>query len=378
MKNLLRLCKGMLFNEKSCDINQALSMAMDWLCHAYKATEDDGVAQAYFLKKKMWRASYPETTGYIIPTFFDFADRSQQASYRAAALKMADWECEVQLENGAIQAGTVESQPARATIFNTGQVLFGWARAYEVATERKYYDSLVRAADWLCDVQDEDGAWRKFGSSKTKHTLNTYNTRSAWGLIEAYRITGNEPYRLAAGKNLDWAMAQQLKNGWWENNCLTDNARPFTHTIAYAMRGFLEVGDFLNEERYVQAALSAAKALIPKQRVNGSWAGQFNSNWKKQCRWSCLTGNSQLAINFIRLYEITGEKVFLESAHRSNRYNMSVQDRETQDLNIRGGIPGSWPIDGGYHPNQYPNWAAKFFADALMGELRHQEEILTQ
>lgn len=34
----------------------------------------------------------------------------------------------------------------------------------------------------------------------------------------------------------------------------------------------------------------------------------------------------------------------------------------------RGGIKGSHPVNGGYHPWQYPNWAAKFFADALMLE----------
>jgi hypothetical protein len=33
-----------------------------------------------------------------------------------------------------------------------------------------------------------------------------------------------------------------------------------------------------------------------------------------------------------------------------------------------GGVKGSHPIDGGYHPWQCPNWAAKFFADALMLE----------
>jgi len=38
----------------------------------------------------------------------------------------------------------------------------------------------------------------------------------------------------------------------------------------------------------------------------------------------------------------------------------------TGDLNEMGGVKGSQPIDGGYHPWQCPNWAAKFFADALM------------
>ena len=33
---------------------------------------------------------------------------------------------------------------------------------------------------------------------------------------------------------------------------------------------------------------------------------------------------------------------------------------------IRGGIAGAYPIWGGYERLGYPNWAAKFFADALM------------
>ena len=44
----------------------------------------------------------------------------------------------------------------------------------------------------------------------------------------------------------------------------------------------------------------------------------------------------------------------------------AVQNIQTNDTNIRGGISGSWPIDGKYHPYQYPNWAAKFFIDALL------------
>ena len=31
-----------------------------------------------------------------------------------------------------------------------------------------------------------------------------------------------------------------------------------------------------------------------------------------------------------------------------------------------GAIKGAHPINGGYHPWQLPNWATKFYADALM------------
>ena len=33
---------------------------------------------------------------------------------------------------------------------------------------------------------------------------------------------------------------------------------------------------------------------------------------------------------------------------------------------MRGGIPGSYPIWGDYARYSYPNWPAKFFADAVM------------
>ncbi len=39
--------------------------------------------------------------------------------------------------------------------------------------------------------------------------------------------------------------------------------------------------------------------------------------------------------------------------------------REPED----GGIAGSVPIWGGYSRFEYPNWAAKFFADALMTKM---------
>ena len=355
-------------------VKRHLHFAMNWLDYALEISEDDGVPQAFYVKKEKWSASYPETTGYIIPTFFYYCHLTGETAYKDSAIRMANWECDIQLPDGAVRAGTIDDNPPKPTIFNTGQVLFGWARAYEETKNQRYRESLVRAANWLCNVQDEDGGWRKFGSTQTKTKVNTYNTRTAWGLIAAYKVTGNERYREAAKKNLDWALTQQLPNGWWENNCLLYNERPFTHTIAYAMRGFLEAGDFLKEDKYVEAALKAARALLKKQKRNGSWAGQFNRKWRPQCRWSCLTGNSQLAINFIRLFEITEEKKFFESAQRANRFNMSVQDIDTDDPHIRGGIPGSWPIDGKYHPYQYPNWAAKFFADALMAELRHPSE----
>jgi len=35
---------------------------------------------------------------------------------------------------------------------------------------------------------------------------------------------------------------------------------------------------------------------------------------------------------------------------------------------LRGGVKGSFPVDGSYGAYQYLNWATKFLADSLMME----------
>ena len=46
-------------------------------------------------------------TGYIIPTVFDYAKRSGRQELFERAVRMAEWECRVQMPNGAVQGGTV-------------------------------------------------------------------------------------------------------------------------------------------------------------------------------------------------------------------------------------------------------------------------------
>jgi len=343
-----------------------LAEAIAWLKRAQDATPDDGVAQTYLVKYRHWANSYPETTGYIIPTFYAYAVLYGDADARVRAKRMADWECEVQLPEGGVVAGALgdSDQP---TIFNTGQVLFGWTRAFVEEGDECYRESAVRAAAWLCSVQDEDGCWRRFGSPLTTRNVNLYNTRSAWGMAEVHRITGEQRFLDAAVRNLEWALAQQHSNGWFPHNCLQDDSQPFVHTIAYTMRGFLEVGVYAEREDFIEAAIKVGNALLRALPANGFLPGRFDEAWRPTVKWSCLTGDAQIAINWGRLYQINGDTRLRDAVSLINRFTKS-----TQKLNgppeERGGIKGSHPIHGRYHPWQYPNWATKFFADALMME----------
>ncbi|MCK7579222.1 MAG: hypothetical protein MZV65_28155 [Chromatiales bacterium] len=342
-----------------------LDAAVAWLKHAQDVTGNGGVAQTWLVRLNKWAPAYPETTGYIIPTLYRYAALTGDDDARARARRMADWEVEIQHPSGGVIAGAMgdSDQP---TVFNTGQVIFGWVRAFEEEGDERYRKATVRAANWLCDILDDDGCWRSWGSPMTGKQINTYNTRTAWSLARAHGITGERRFLDAAVRNGEWALTQAQPNGWLANNCLQDNEQPFTHTIAYAMRGLLEIGAYAQREDLLEAARRIGDAMLAALPSSGKLPGRFDSRWQPTARWSCLTGDCQLGINWGRLYQLTGDAKYREATARVLSFVKRTQRLDGDDINTRGGIKGSHPINGGYHPWQYPNWATKFYADALM------------
>ena len=51
----------------------------------------------------------------------------------------------------------------------------------------------------------------------------------------------------------------------------------------------------------------------------------------------------------------------------ANEYVRRTVDLEGP-IDTRGGVKGSFPIDGDYGSYEYPNWAAKFMIDSLQLE----------
>jgi len=361
-----------------------IEAAVQWLFRAQDAFGTGGVARSYsiaynpFFKRRGWIPCYPETTGYIIPTVFDYARRTRSEEAFERAVRMADWESDVQMSNGAVQGGTV-NEPATPTIFNTGQVIFGWVRAFQETAAERYLASAVRAGQFLVSTQDHDGAWRK---SLGKYTSNkmasyTYNTRTAWALLVLGEETGHRIYTDAAVRNIEFALSEQLPNGWFKNNCLYDPQRPLLHTIAYALRGVLEAGIALRNPDYISAVRKAADALLAKQRGDGSLAGRFNSRWQPTVKYSCLTGDAQMGIVWGRLYHVTRDKKYVNAMAKANRFLKSVQWLGTGNPGLDGGISGSHPLHGRYGRFEVLNWAVKFFVDSLMLETSIAEERKT-
>jgi hypothetical protein len=151
---------------------------------------------------------------------------------------MADWELEIQMPNGAVMGGTVD-QPQTPAVFNTGQVVLGWIRAFLETNRESYRRGLERAADFLLAKQDEDGTWRRGNSQYASGATTTYNSRVGWALAWTGTLLARDRYIAAGKRNLDRTLVLQTPTGWFVDNDLDDPSAPYTHTIAYAMEGLL-------------------------------------------------------------------------------------------------------------------------------------------
>ncbi|MGE3153626.1 MAG: hypothetical protein AB7G48_13585 [Nitrospiraceae bacterium] len=345
--------------------------AVEWIKRAQDATPDRGVSRAYssawhpFFRARGWQPSYPETTGYIIPTFLDVSRYLHDPDLRTRALAMADWEIDVQMSNGAVMGGVLNSHPTPA-VFNTGQVILGWVAAFQQTQEAKYLDAAKRAGSYLLAVQQKDGGWLKGNSEFANPTSTTYNSRVGWSLILLGQSCGDPRYVEAGERNIRFSLSQQNTNGWFRNNCLTDSAAPLLHTISYAIEGIWEAGELLKHADYLHYAKLSAERLLGAVREDGSMPGRLNHQWQGTVTWSCLTGNAQLAGIWLRLFLKEGDEKFLAGARQLIRFLKASQNCESENGGLRGGIKGSSPFNGEYGRFEVLNWATKFYVDALL------------
>lgn len=343
---------------------QHLDAAIQWLTRAHDISLDGGVAYGYCLRGGGWKPSYVETSGYIVETFYDLAVYRRDSGFADRAKKIADWLTTVQNADGSFSNDHFDV--GKGIVFDTGQVLFGLVRAYRETGDPKLLASAMRSGQWLADSMDQDGAWRR--NTHLKH-IHTYNTRSAWAMLELSDAHDAPEIQSAARRNLDWAITQQT-DGWFENCAFRPGLPPFTHTIAYAIRGLLEGGRLLSEQRFTDAATLSANRILKYVDSKGHIPGRIDTEGNPRSRSCCLTGNCQLAIIWYKLFQQNKNLEFESAASRVMDFVMSVQDIRTSNLDTFGAIKGSHPVWGKYTPLAYPNWATKFFIDAML--LREQ------
>lgn len=351
-----------------------VAAATAWLERAQDAGTDRGVSYGAALGGD-FEASYPETTGYIIPTILDLARIGGRADLKQRAIEMGDWEIAVQMPSGAVMGGKLNPNPTPA-IFNTGQVLLGWSALYRETGEARFLAAAQRAADWMMAMQQPDGGWTHGNSAYANAASTLYNVKAAWGLAEAGSVgagaDGGAAAIAAARRNADLCLSRQLDNGWFPDCCLLDADKPLLHTIAYSMQGLLGIGRLTGDASYISGAELTARGLIGVMHSDGFIPGQIDRSFKASADYSCLTGIAQTSIVLSELYEMTGDEAFRTARTAANLYLMQRHNLAHPNPAVRGGVYGSWPVWGGYGQLLVLNWATKFFIDALLLEARQE------
>lgn len=347
----------------------AITAGLRWLGRAQdcSASHDGGFARDFSLLTG-WATSYPETSGYIVPTLIAEADAGGGDDLRDRAERCLDWLVAIQFPEGGFQGGRVDQTPKVPVTFNTGQILLGLAAGAAHVSRAKYLDPVRRAAAWLRDTQDPDGCWRKHPTPFAEPGEKAYETHVAWGLFEAARVLPDEGFGEAGLRQVRWALSKQRANGWFESNCLSEPDTPLTHTIGYVLRGVVEAHRWSQDPSLLDAACKTADGVLQAVSSDGRLPGRLDREWRGAVDWVCLTGSVQIAHSLFLLADQTGRETYANTAETLNafvRRTMSVNGNP----DTLGGVKGSFPVNGVYGRFQYLNWACKFAIDSYREEL---------
>jgi hypothetical protein len=335
----------------------------DWLKRAQDAGVDRGVSYGVFFGED-FDVSYPETTGYICSTFVEQERLTGEAELLTRAVEMGDWEIAVQLPEGAVMGGKFNTTPTPA-VFNTGMVLLGWGALISRTGEERFRTAASRASDWLLSVQEGNGQWVRGNSRYANPGGTLYNVMAAWGLCETGVALGEDRYVQAAIRNAEYCLSRQHQNGWLPDCCLSNVDEPLLHTLAYSMQGLLGIGRLTGRNDLIAGAQRLADAELRIMSADGFLPGMQRQDFSAGSDWCCLTGSAQTSAVWSQLYLLTHDQKYLTAVDLVNRYLMARHDIRNPDPRLRGGVPGSWPVWGGYGRLQILNWATKFLLDAL-------------
>lgn len=271
--------------------------------------------------------SYPEVTGYYIPTLIRWG-------YRDLACSYAKWLCTIQKEDGS----WYNAEDTAPYVFDTAQILKGLLAVRTIIPQVE--QNILAGCEWILAHMQEDGrlvtpvkdAWGA-DLDTCDEVIHIYCLSP---LIESARVFNKPEYRQKALKI--WAY---YKKNYYEKIM---NFSLLSHFYAYLMEALLDIGE-------LDMAKKAMTKIEQYQKNNGAVPAYNN------CNWVCSTGLFQLSLVWFRLKNIT-------RGNRTFEYACKLQNKT-------GGWFGSYQSEEGmnenntYFPSGEISWAVKYFLDAL-------------
>ncbi len=348
--------------------------AIDWLLIANQVCHGNGFAHSWS-PIFGWKAAYPETTGYLIPTLLRLHRvpeicahyAVQNIDLKSLAIHQGNWLLSLQLPSGAFPGLLAGNKTP--SVFNTGMIMYGLtallispsanARLDTIA----YHAALSKAADYLRSSMDSDGLWRT--DTYIRGYSPAYHVYAFAALLDYEQTTYGQ---LTKTIKTQYTQAIESYLRYWQNDGSIDDCgfwkdrSAYTHTIAYALHGLWKVRNF--DQALHQACTTAVQStLLPfVQEINttGKLAGAY---WPRHSWFSCLTGDAQIA-----------NLLYITARAASNQANKGAADlllkhvfaHQKHTGTARGALAGSAPLFGPYLSLRYPNWAVKYLLDAWL------------
>jgi hypothetical protein len=367
--------------ERVRDDDVHLRAALDWLLHCRAVTGSDGFAAAYSFREG-WLPADPETTGHVIPTLFKAHAVLGDARLCQAAAAAAAWVFGMQGPNGVIEAAYrgsdlqrfVNDDPAAAD-FETGQIVLGWNHAFQQTGNKRFLEASVRACRFLADRGDNGGEMLP-GPSHSTHRTGALFTSVGYAMAWTGRLTGEPAFEAAARRHLDSVLAELQPDGWVLHAGFEGDSAPLTQMMAHTAEGLLDAGELLEDDRYIDASRRHVVAAANACERRGMFLpAHFTSGWKSTDRYCCLPGNAHFAKLWCRHGRRAGDLTLINTGLKMVDWLKQRQALDNDEPGIRGGLPGAWPIDGGYPVYSYVNRAAKYFVDALLEARAARQEL---
>lgn len=339
-----------------------LEATYKWLIRSFEQTGWQGSAHSYsyWLNGNAgWAEAYPETTGYILETLQQYQEQMGGKPICELIIQQANWLTTIAQTNGSYLSGRYQPYLSKQpSIFNSGQILFGLMTGYKMNKDQKYLTQIQKTVSWLLDAREKDGSWTQWGWRNSSSPA--YYSRVIWPILLSSQLLGQfQDIKQVLAPTIIFYRQLLLPNGTFEHWGFEKDKSAFTHTIAYTLRGWLEIYRLTKDPNIYHLLQHSLQSLMKRIRKEGRLAGAYDNDWQGDFSFICVTGHLQLSIVFYLWYEMVEDESFMA-------LSISLFQQVFPYINNkkhRGGIPGSIPFYGKYNPLRYPNWAAKFFMD---------------
>ena len=347
---------------------ESLHQTFQWIKASFDASKDGG-SSAYYRYGEGWKGSYPETTGYLIPTVFEYAIFTNNTEWHDRGIAASDWLLSIQHKEGGWQ-GLQIGVKCDLRVFNSAMILDGLVAAWRVTKDDRYLDGAIRGAEWVISKLDSSGFYSK-NNVVGGGAFDTLVCACALMAMQLLPKNLRQKFILKITRSLNAHLTLQTENGWFNNCSFHSGEVALLHHIGYTLDGLLISSEILKDDTYYQAALKTAKKLLSKFEVNMQLPAFYKPDWSPHLDLGdkaslCLTGYSQIAIVFQKIYKKENDLRYLNAALKINDIVSSIGNYKSSNSGICYGIPGSYPVNGNYQPYQVVNWAAKYHAESIL------------